>query len=166
MTKSELIEALALRQPHLKPEDVELAVKSLLEMMSDSLTTGQRIEVRADRAGPGRVRSEDAAVLRARLRHELALPAPGADLQQLKAKDVVQRVGAKPRLEPGDDGSKLCFEPGRLTRRVHRFLRHRRRLRILAKNVRHIMEFSAVTRSNTRARAHARRGDGGRRCSK
>ena len=46
MTKSELIEALALRQPHLKPEDVELAVKSLLEMMSDSLTTGQRIDVR------------------------------------------------------------------------------------------------------------------------
>ena len=46
MTKAELIEALALRQPPLKPEDVELAVKSLLEMMSDALTTGQRIEVR------------------------------------------------------------------------------------------------------------------------
>lgn len=46
MTKSELIEALALRQPHLKPEDVELAVKGLLEMMGDSLAMGQRIEVR------------------------------------------------------------------------------------------------------------------------
>jgi integration host factor subunit beta len=46
MTKSELIDALAQRQPHLKPEDVELAVKALLEMMSDALTLGQRIEVR------------------------------------------------------------------------------------------------------------------------
>ncbi len=46
MTKSELIDALAQRQPHLKPEDVELAVKALLEMMSDALTMGQRIEVR------------------------------------------------------------------------------------------------------------------------
>jgi integration host factor subunit beta len=46
MTKSELIEALAARQPHLKPEDVEFAVRSLLEMMSDALTNGQRIEVR------------------------------------------------------------------------------------------------------------------------
>jgi integration host factor subunit beta len=46
MTKSELIEALALRQPHLKPEDVELAVKALLDMMGDSLASGQRIEVR------------------------------------------------------------------------------------------------------------------------
>ena len=46
MTKSELIEALALRQPHLKPEDVEFAVRSLLGMMGDALASGQRIEVR------------------------------------------------------------------------------------------------------------------------
>ena len=46
MTKSELIEALAARQPHLKPEDVELSVRALLEMMGDSLSNGQRIEVR------------------------------------------------------------------------------------------------------------------------
>ncbi|MBS3896704.1 integration host factor subunit beta [Silanimonas sp.] len=46
MTKSELIDALAQRQSHLKPEDVELAVKSLLDMMADALARGQRIEVR------------------------------------------------------------------------------------------------------------------------
>ena len=46
MTKSELIEALAARQLHLKPEDVELSVRALLEMMGDSLSNGQRIEVR------------------------------------------------------------------------------------------------------------------------
>ncbi len=46
MTKSELIEALAQRQKHLAPNDVELAVKSVLEQMSQSLSTGERIEIR------------------------------------------------------------------------------------------------------------------------
>ena len=46
MTKSELIEALALRQKHLAPNDVELAVKSVLEQMSYSLSVGDRIEIR------------------------------------------------------------------------------------------------------------------------
>ncbi|WP_240127056.1 integration host factor subunit beta [Thermomonas alba] len=46
MTKSELIELLARRQPHLKADDVDLAVKSLLQMMSSALASGQRIEIR------------------------------------------------------------------------------------------------------------------------
>lgn len=46
MTKSELIETLARRQPHLAFADVELAVKALLEHMSQSLASGERIEIR------------------------------------------------------------------------------------------------------------------------
>ena len=46
MTKSELIELLAKRQPHLKADDVDLAVKSLLQMMGTALSGGERIEVR------------------------------------------------------------------------------------------------------------------------
>jgi integration host factor subunit beta len=46
MTKSELIEALAERQKHLAFNDVELAVKSLLEQMSHALSNGERIEIR------------------------------------------------------------------------------------------------------------------------
>ncbi|MDQ3057637.1 MAG: integration host factor subunit beta [Pseudomonadota bacterium] len=46
MTKSELIEILNLRQGHLKADDVDLAVKSLLEMMGGSLSHGGRIEIR------------------------------------------------------------------------------------------------------------------------
>lgn len=46
MTKSELIELLARRQPHLKADDVDLSVKSLLQMMGMSLAEGDRIEVR------------------------------------------------------------------------------------------------------------------------
>ncbi len=46
MTKSELIEALAGRQQHLAQHDVELAVKGMLDLMSDSLANGERIEIR------------------------------------------------------------------------------------------------------------------------
>ncbi|QRN55842.1 integration host factor subunit beta [Dyella caseinilytica] len=46
MTKSELIEALARRQTHLAFSDVELAVKNVIEQMSQALSTGERIEVR------------------------------------------------------------------------------------------------------------------------
>ena len=46
MTKSELIEILSQRQAHLKGEDVDLAVKALLEMMGGALATGERIEIR------------------------------------------------------------------------------------------------------------------------
>jgi len=46
MTKSELIEVLAAKNSHLNHKDVELAVKSLIEQMSQSLSTGNRIEIR------------------------------------------------------------------------------------------------------------------------
>jgi len=46
MTKSELIEALASRQTHLKTDDVDMAVKTLLEQMSTTLAQGERIEIR------------------------------------------------------------------------------------------------------------------------
>ncbi|WP_045767533.1 integration host factor subunit beta [Xanthomonas albilineans] len=46
MTKSELIEILARKQVHLKSDDVDLAVKSLLEMMGGALSGGERIEIR------------------------------------------------------------------------------------------------------------------------
>lgn len=46
MTKSELIETLSRKQSHLPAKDVELAVKSLLEQMSNALADGRRIEIR------------------------------------------------------------------------------------------------------------------------
>ncbi len=46
MTKSELIEAIAARQTQLSSKDVELAVKMILEHMSQALATGERIEIR------------------------------------------------------------------------------------------------------------------------
>ena len=46
MTKSELIDSLAEKQSHLACKDVELAVKGLLERMSQCLSNGDRIEIR------------------------------------------------------------------------------------------------------------------------
>tara|TARA_A100001037_G_scaffold286478_2_gene294907 strand:+ start:159 stop:479 length:321 start_codon:yes stop_codon:yes gene_type:complete len=46
MTKSELIEILSLRQNQLSSRDVELAVKAILEQMSETLASGSRIEIR------------------------------------------------------------------------------------------------------------------------
>jgi len=46
MTKSELIDVIARKQKHLPARDVELAVKHLLEIMSDALASGERIEIR------------------------------------------------------------------------------------------------------------------------
>ena len=46
MTKSELIERITERQPHLSAKDVELAIKTILEHMSEALSDGERIEVR------------------------------------------------------------------------------------------------------------------------
>jgi len=46
MTKSELIGAIAKQQRHLAHQDIELAVKCMLEQMSQVLASGDRIEIR------------------------------------------------------------------------------------------------------------------------
>lgn len=46
MTKSEIIDILTRKQSHLSSKDVELSVKMLLEVVSDKLSSGGRIEIR------------------------------------------------------------------------------------------------------------------------
>lgn len=46
MTKSELVEIIASKQTQLSVKDVELAVKTLIELMSTTLSSGRRIEIR------------------------------------------------------------------------------------------------------------------------
>jgi len=46
ITRSELIESLVEKQPHLAHKDVELAVKTMLERMADAFEEGERIEIR------------------------------------------------------------------------------------------------------------------------
>lgn len=46
MTRSDLIERMASAQHQLDERDVELAVKTMLQQMSDALASGERIEIR------------------------------------------------------------------------------------------------------------------------
>jgi len=46
MTKSELIESLVLKRPHLQQQDVDLAFNSLIHHMTNNLANGGRIEIR------------------------------------------------------------------------------------------------------------------------
>ncbi|MGO3892055.1 MAG: integration host factor subunit beta [Paenalcaligenes sp.] len=46
MTKSELITLLANRYPQLAQRDMDLAVKTMLDAMTQALASGQRIEIR------------------------------------------------------------------------------------------------------------------------
>mgnify|MGYP003572401467 CR=1 FL=1 len=46
MTKSELIEAIALKQTQLPQKDIDLSVKTVLEQMAQALEKGERIEIR------------------------------------------------------------------------------------------------------------------------
>ncbi|KAA6182751.1 integration host factor subunit beta [Thiohalocapsa marina] len=46
MTRTNLIERLAAQQPHLSDDDVALAVKTLLEQLTEALVRGERIEIR------------------------------------------------------------------------------------------------------------------------
>ncbi len=46
MTKSELINLLSQRYPQLVAKDAELAVKTMLDAMAKSLSSGERIEIR------------------------------------------------------------------------------------------------------------------------
>jgi integration host factor subunit beta len=47
VTKSELIHVIAEQQPHLAQKDVELAIKCIIEQMSNALATGDRIAIRS-----------------------------------------------------------------------------------------------------------------------
>ncbi|MAX32744.1 integration host factor subunit beta [Onishia taeanensis] len=46
MTKSELIEQIAMRQPELSVKDVEAAVRIILDDVTDALAEGGRVEIR------------------------------------------------------------------------------------------------------------------------
>ncbi|MEA3643281.1 MAG: integration host factor subunit beta [Lamprobacter sp.] len=46
MTRSELIAKLTQHPTHLAPEDVEMAAKTLIDLMRETLAAGERIEVR------------------------------------------------------------------------------------------------------------------------
>ena len=46
LTRTDLVKILSRKQEHLAQKDVELAVRSMINMMTTSLSSGERIEIR------------------------------------------------------------------------------------------------------------------------
>jgi integration host factor subunit beta len=46
MTRSEFVQAISARMPHLKPEDIELVVRTIFAAMTEALAQDERIEIR------------------------------------------------------------------------------------------------------------------------
>ena len=92
MTKSELIEIIARKQKHLPAKDVELAVKHLLEIMSDALANGERIEIRGNER-----------IWRIDSRHDIATPLSGL-LSKLvrRSPDTKEKMPLTGMLSPGN----------------------------------------------------------------
>ena len=112
LTKSELIERIADRQSQLSPKDVELAVKTLIEEMADSLAGGGRIEIRgfgsfslhfrAPRVGRNPKTGASVEL------HGKYVPhfKPGKELRE-RVNESLQLEGGDNQ-EPGSDGSQVA----------------------------------------------------------
>ena len=46
VTRTDLVKVLSGKQEHLAQKDIELAIKSLIDIMSRSLSSGERVEIR------------------------------------------------------------------------------------------------------------------------
>ena len=104
MTKSELIEMIARKQKHLPAKDVELAVKHLLDLMSDSLARGERIEIRG--FGSFQVKVRDAREGRNPKTGEIVrIPAKRTPFFKV-GKDLKERIDAAWRAYRGGEPEK------------------------------------------------------------
>ena len=108
MTRSMLIAALAQRNLHLSPADLDLATRRLLDLFAESLARGERIEVRGFGAFTIRHRSPRVArnpktgsmvVLGAR--HAMHFKPSAA----LRARIAMKPAGETPTWEATDGGS-------------------------------------------------------------
>jgi integration host factor subunit beta len=113
MTKSELIELIAAKQTQLSIKDVELAVKTIIEQMAETLAAGERIEIRgfgsfslhyrAPRVGRNPKTGESVALVGKHVPHFK----PGKELRD-RVNLLMQTSADSPASEPGDVGP----EPG------------------------------------------------------
>ena len=102
MTKSELIARLAERYPQLVAKDVDIAVKTILDAMSDALATGQRIEIR----GFGSfIIKKRAKKIGRHIKRNVAIEIPEHFIPAFKpAKIFVEQVKSNVTSLPSDEG--------------------------------------------------------------
>jgi integration host factor subunit beta len=93
MNKSELIKRMAARLDQLTSKDVDLAVQTILEMMSDHLASGSRIEIRGFGSFSNHYRKPRS--VRNPRTGEVGIHKPGKYVPHFKpGKDLKERVNA------------------------------------------------------------------------
>lgn len=103
MTKSELIALLASRYPQLAARDTDIAVKTVLDAMTQALVNGQRIEIRG--FGSFSLSARSPRIGRNPKSGEKVM-VPGKQVPHFKAgKELRERVDSAAREKPGDAGS-------------------------------------------------------------
>ena len=101
MTKSELITILAGRYPQLAVRDTDIAVKTMLEAMTQALASGQRIEIRG--FGSFSLSARSPRIGRNPKSGEKVM-VPGKQVPHFKAgKEVRERVDSASREDPAQE---------------------------------------------------------------
>jgi integration host factor subunit beta len=97
MTKSDLIERVALRVPHISKKDTETVVNTIFESMTDCLRSGDRIEIRG--FGSFQVKVREAREGRnPKTGEEVKIPAKRTPFFKV-GKELKERIEAKRREE-------------------------------------------------------------------
>lgn len=124
MTKSELIAILAARYPQLAVRDTDLAVKTVLDAMTQALAEGQRIEIRgfgsfslserAPRVGRNPKSGEQVMVPGKQVPHFKA----GKELRERVDADEPLALTASGQLDTNSSSDRLTLDQGLVTRQV------------------------------------------------
>ncbi|MCE2391210.1 MAG: integration host factor subunit beta [Proteobacteria bacterium] len=102
MTKSELIERVALLAPHISKKDTETVVNTVFESLVSSLKSGERIEIRG--FGSFQVKLREAREGRnPKTGEEVEIPAKRTPFFKV-GKELKERIAARRREELTQDG--------------------------------------------------------------
>jgi len=104
MTKSDLIERVAQKMPHISKKDTEVVVNTIFDSMTDALRTGERIEIRG--FGSFQVKVRDAREGRNPKTGEIVrIPAKRTPFFKV-GKDLKERIDAAWRAYRGGEPEK------------------------------------------------------------
>jgi integration host factor beta subunit len=100
MTKSELIETVAARNPHISKKDMEIVVNTIFESMAQALKHGERIEIRG--FGTFHVTVLGAReVFNPKTRKRIRIPAQRRAFFRV-GKELKERIGGATLSRPGE----------------------------------------------------------------
>jgi len=104
MTKSDLIERVAVKVPHISKKDTETVVNTIFDCMTESLRKGDRIEIRG--FGSFQVKVREAREGRnPKTGEEVKIPAKRTPFFKV-GKELKERIEAKRKQEVGGPGAR------------------------------------------------------------